>query len=415
MNKKYSLLAVLTFCYLIGFSQTSTFSPYSIFGLGDIEWNGTGKTRLIGGTGIALKSDGYLNVVNPASYSAIDSNTFILEASVLGTSSNYYYSDLDLRMNTTNFNSFALGFQATKWWASSFGLKPYSHTGYSITTENDLEGTTSSYYTVFEGSGDITQLYWGNSFSYKGLSLGANFSYVFGTIKKEEHIQLASLTDDEDIITRAMHVRNVFMDFGLQYTQSFEKWDHTIGLIYHPKQYLVCDETDSYYSSSMDSTRIEEKFGEANFWVPEKFGAGYSFYNKEKHLKLAVDYQFEKWSDIEYENITSNIKLTNLHRASIGFEIQPDPTDRSNYLKRINYMVGAYYVNSNLRYKSNQVTDFGFTLGAGLPVGEKTYIFVGGEVGHRGNLTGGLIQEDYYKFNLAFSLKDNWFTKSKYR
>ncbi len=416
MNKKYSLLVVLAFCYLVGFSQTSTFSPYSIFGLGDIEWNGTGKTRLLGGTGIGLKSDGYLNIVNPASFSSLDSNTFILEASILGSSTNYSYSDLDLRLNTTNFNSFALGFQAANWWAISFGFKPYSHTGYSITTEEDLEGTPYTYYTVFEGNGDVTQLFWGNSFNLlKGLSIGANLSYIFGTIDKEEHIQLTSINSDEDIITRSKHVQNVFIDFGLQYTLSLEKWDHTLGLIYSPKQQLICDETFSYYSSSMDSTRVEEQDGEADFWVPEKFGVGYSIYNKEKNFKIAVDYQFEKWDEIEYEDVTSSVDLKDLHRASLGFEYQPDPKDRGNYFNRINYMFGLYYINSNLSYKRRQVTDLGLTIGAGLPVGEKTYIFVGGEVGHRGNFNGGLIQEDYYKFNLAFSLKDTWFSKSKYR
>jgi len=59
-------------------AQTATMSPYTQFGLGLIERQGNAMSRGMGGTGYALRDPYSINHLNPASYSAVDSLTFIL-------------------------------------------------------------------------------------------------------------------------------------------------------------------------------------------------------------------------------------------------------------------------------------------------------------------------------------------------
>ena len=52
-------------------SSINTFSPYSFYGIGDLENPVTAASRGMGGVGIGFRSDKAMNLQNPASYSAI--------------------------------------------------------------------------------------------------------------------------------------------------------------------------------------------------------------------------------------------------------------------------------------------------------------------------------------------------------
>jgi len=86
---KYNIpiLTLLFFANTIN-SQITT-SPYSVYGLGDISSNLTGKNHAMSGSGIARKSDNYLNNLNPASYRGIDSLEFIMETGLAFQSTKY--------------------------------------------------------------------------------------------------------------------------------------------------------------------------------------------------------------------------------------------------------------------------------------------------------------------------------------
>ena len=56
-------------------SSINTFSPYSFYGIGDLENPVTAASRGMGGVGIGFRSDKAMNLQNPASYSAIGRQT----------------------------------------------------------------------------------------------------------------------------------------------------------------------------------------------------------------------------------------------------------------------------------------------------------------------------------------------------
>ena len=78
---KYTLLIFL-FSLLVQsslFSQVRLASPYSRYGIGDMSENNNSWNLALGGTSIALRSPSHVNYMNPASYIAFDSSSFLFE------------------------------------------------------------------------------------------------------------------------------------------------------------------------------------------------------------------------------------------------------------------------------------------------------------------------------------------------
>ena len=57
-------------------------SPYSRFGYGTLGMRQTATTRALGGIGAGLRDGLVVNPANPASYTAVDSMTFIMDLAV---------------------------------------------------------------------------------------------------------------------------------------------------------------------------------------------------------------------------------------------------------------------------------------------------------------------------------------------
>lgn len=89
-NKIYNSLkvTVLAFVALLASgtlevsAQNSTVTPYSRFGYGILSDNANAAQRSMGGVGYAQRSGRAINFMNPASYAAIDSLTFLFDMAV---------------------------------------------------------------------------------------------------------------------------------------------------------------------------------------------------------------------------------------------------------------------------------------------------------------------------------------------
>ena len=80
--KKIIIAACLLWVSALSFAQSGTNSPYSQLGLGLLSDQSTGFNRAMSGLGYGFHEHNQVNVKNPASYSALDSLTFILDAAV---------------------------------------------------------------------------------------------------------------------------------------------------------------------------------------------------------------------------------------------------------------------------------------------------------------------------------------------
>lgn len=85
--KSFLLLAVMAMTAAPA-ALAQTTSPYSKFGYGLLGDNATSAQRQMGGVGYAMRSGRQINVMNPASYAAIDSLTFLFD---MGTDVSMYW------------------------------------------------------------------------------------------------------------------------------------------------------------------------------------------------------------------------------------------------------------------------------------------------------------------------------------
>ena len=89
MNKSLCCLALMALTTFGASAQSGTNSPYSQFGLGDLAGQSVGFNKGMGGVGFGFRKGNEVNPMNPASYSSIDSLTFIFDAGLSGQMTKY--------------------------------------------------------------------------------------------------------------------------------------------------------------------------------------------------------------------------------------------------------------------------------------------------------------------------------------
>ena len=173
----------------IALSQNIYNSPYSIYGLGIINYRMSTLNRGMSGTGIAVRDGFNLNYVNPASYGSIASPvSSVFEMGFYVEQNDYRTTDLSESRTNGSLSNINYWFKFLPQWSSTVGLTPFSSVSYNINTTRRLGGISEVDYR-YEGDGTISRLYWGNGFSIsKNLSLGLNISYMFGTISRRESV-----------------------------------------------------------------------------------------------------------------------------------------------------------------------------------------------------------------------------------
>ena len=70
------------------------YSPYSVYGIGDLHGSGTSFNASMGGVGIATRNRRFVNTMNPASATARDSLSFMADFGLSGKTSLFTEGDL---------------------------------------------------------------------------------------------------------------------------------------------------------------------------------------------------------------------------------------------------------------------------------------------------------------------------------
>lgn len=157
------ILMLLTLCFATPAMAQVTSSPYSRYGVGDLNVKGFGQGFSLGGTYIAMQNDTtsmfFINNGNPASYTNMRLVTAELGAN---------YNRLTLEnaaqkktVNNASLSHIALAFPIKRWWGLSAGLIPFSAVGYKISDEQEIANIGTVKY-LYQGTGGINQVYLGN-------------------------------------------------------------------------------------------------------------------------------------------------------------------------------------------------------------------------------------------------------------
>jgi hypothetical protein len=403
------------FINISSFAQNNTTSPYSRFGYGEIADNGSGKSKGMGGVSIGMRSNSSINTANPASYTGIDSLTFLFEFGAFGKQS--MFSDKVTSSGkafTANIEFLTMEFPLTRWLAASAGILPYSVVGYSFSNSDSTSMPTNSgtdnYINntkTFSGSGNLTQTYGGLSTKIgKHFSFGVNVSYLFGSINNERYLTFdeTSGTYASTLQTQTLKVKDVNLRYGLQYfTELKNKNKLTLGLILENKSRL--GGTYSIESSGIDT--ISTSNG-SDFQTPLLIGVGGSYTIKDR-ITLGADFQFQNWANANYFGKTDTLK--NSIKVNVGAEFLPAKITK-RYFSRVVYRVGANISSGYLNVNGKSPENYALTLGLGLPVrGSKTLINLGFEYGKKGTTSNNQIREDYFKFSVSATFNELWFFK----
>lgn len=189
MNTSRLLLFFLFVSLFLTLSaQNSTNSPASMFGIGDISMGEAGKYVGMGGAGIALRSDNFLNGLNPSALTAMDSAKFVYEAGANVSLEKYYSRGISTSSLTGNVHNLGMGCRILPSWYAAAGITPLSSMGYAVTIDQPVEGTDgSTISSLFEGNGGLSKIYLSNAFKIsRKFSLGTNLSYILGNTTQSE-------------------------------------------------------------------------------------------------------------------------------------------------------------------------------------------------------------------------------------
>ena len=427
LNKLYLILIVLICSAISAYSQVNTSSPYSRFGLGEIQKPGFIKNLSMGSTGIALRTNNQINYLNPASYTATDTLSFLFDFGI-NTYKNFYISNDDkASMTNVNLHHIALSFPVTRWWKSAVGIVPYSSVGYNIKESLNIAGI-GAIDNFYEGNGGLNKFFIGNAINlFDRLNIGFNLNYLFGYINYSRTVRI--LSDNSSAVPRSennLDVSDLTYHFGMQYTETIkDKYFITLGATYENKTDLSTNSrifsqiqfpgqtaqlNDSVFISTLFPIRDESAKGFISY--PNNIGLGISLGIKNV-LTITGDYVMQDWSNTTIMGKTDS--LVNSGSMHFGAEYIPSTSSLSSYVSRIQYRLGGYYSNSYIGLRGVQINDYGMTFGVGLPFrSTKTSFNIGCILGQRGTLKNNLIKENYGIFHIGVTLHDIWFRKSKY-
>ena len=402
--------------------NNNTSSPYSRFGMGELRPYSFGRTTGMGGASLASRYSHQINPSNPASYTSIDSMSFLFEFGIDGRFSNYENELGSTQTNDVNFQYFAMSFRINNKFAASLGLTPFSDIGYNVEVIEEIDQKyVGNVHTRYYGTGTISNAYLGVAYKpFKNISIGANLNYLFGKMNRNAEVNFLNFSDFYGVQEYDdFRLRDFGLDFGVQVVVPLKKDQHlVIGAVLENKpEYTTVfsgiTQKNLSVGNGLDQDTLAFKSDDkAAIELPFGFGGGIS-YVKENSLEINMDYFHQSWSEAKFNDAKSSF-LTDLNKFALGAEWIPNKFSIRSYLSTVAYRVGVRYEESYLFLNNQQINDFGISFGVGLPVTRsRTTINIAAEVGRRGTKDHGLVLENYAKLNLSANLHEFWFMKRK--
>ena len=431
--EKFIVLAVFLVVSICVSAQDGTYgaySPYSIYGIGDISKEGTAYNKSMGGTGIATRNRRFINYLNPAAVTARDTLSFMADFGLVQNNTVYAQGDIRSGHNTFNIYDFVLSFPIYKSSAFMVGITPYSDVGYDFSskeTDPGIIGNTGNITYDSYGTGSIYQAFIGAGVTFwKRLSLGAEAIYYFGNLDKVTNMDYSDDSYRSLNSGSELTIRGVTGKFGLQYEQKLGgDVSMIIGTTYKMGTNMKGFATNYRYatqSSVTDSLRhTVDTLGAKGMRFGNEIGVGISVKGGEK-WSAEFNYLRSDWTRSGFDNAQgfavvgdSRFSSTVSQSFRAGFEIVPNRNDIRYYLKRCSYRCGVYYDQAYYKHDGNNVNSMGITLGMTLPVYQwYNGISIGVDLGQRASTRNNMIRERYATFVIGFNIHDIWFRKIQY-
>ncbi len=410
---KRILIVIMLLTSGLAMAQEGTTSPYSFFGIGTLKFRGTAENRTMGGITVYTDSI-HLNIQNPAAVAGLKLVNYSLSGS--HKYNRFATAEESQKATTTTMDYLAIGIPMGKFGAS-FGMIPYTSTGYKLQNENE---TTL---TKYEGSGGLNKAFFQVGYQVTPeLSFGIDANYNFGNIENiafavQEGVQFGTReTNRSDLL-------GFSFNFGAIYKRMInEKLEFMSSVTYTPETQFtsentrVLETTLTLPSGTVTSVdRRDIAVGNTDFTFPSQFSVGAGI-GKPKKWFVGGEYATQKTSN--FTNRTFELQNASFEDASkykIGGFYIPNYNGLGSYWKRVVYRGGFRFAKTGVVVNGESISEFGISFGVGLPVGRLfSNVNVGFEVGKRGTKNVGLVEETFFNTYISLSLNDKWFEKRYY-
>lgn len=442
-SKRFFTIMFLMAAISVAFAQqVGSNSPYGRYGYGLLSNQSFGASEAMGGISYGLRRSQQVNPGNPASYSELDTLTFVFDFGISGQ-----YSDLSDGKNRQYFQNgnldyVAMQFPILRKVGASIGLLPYSKVGYSYgQTKTD---SNIIYDEIFRGNGGLSQIYGGVAYEpFRNFSIGANLSYIFGNFKYSNVSApktASSSTVGEE--KKQYTIRDIKYDFGAQMAFPINRESaFTVGAVYQPKMNSKSDvftskmmySTDPYYYPSLTPTEVvsSDTLANQSFQLPETFGLGFTYSNK--NLLVGLDGTLQQWNGLDYPDVldgmTKQNRFNNVYRINGGAEYIIDPYSR-NFFHRIRFRAGlsygesysnvsVYNIDNNALIGVGGFKEYGVGFGLGLPFrdnmsGRVSLLNIGFNYSTQRPDLPNMIRENMFKLSLNMNINEFWFFKRQF-
>ncbi|HWZ23582.1 MAG TPA: hypothetical protein VNW06_13055 [Cytophagaceae bacterium] len=450
-------------------------SPFSQFGVGDINNSGNMRNMGMGNAGVSSRSHHFVNFLNPALLPNLRSpkksrpnhtykmweyyRNLKLDSTVkIDFAVNFQDKSIQAprgaNENTSGMNVAYLTFALpiSKTWATAFGIVPYSIVNYNLTYNNVLPNNPTVTNTVQNSTkGGIYKVFVSNGLGItQNLSVGLETAFLYGNVNDELFSLLPDLTTSSFGFKRQTVYRSFELKPGLQFRKEIVKAYHdtiyeedsmgnktipvrtrktkssgvfyNIGLTYDFYSALnITRNLDLYVVNNVNTITLDSlvQTNKYKAKLPSTLRFGFSL---DAPLKwtIAADVFYSPWSN--YKTGFSTDTLGNSYGLNIGGEFCPNSTKQ----KSKTFRAGFSYVKTPVIYRGYQLDDMSISFGASIPLGRnrrpnaeqymmpvRPKLNFALVVGQRGNVNTFGIKEQYVKLYASFLINQKWFNKSK--
>ena len=424
MRYRQALLMLMLFLVSgLGFAQNNTNSPYTRYGYGQLADQGASNSRAMGGVAYGMRDKYHTNFANPASYTAVDSLTFVFEGGISLQNTNFDNGVTKKNAKNTSLDYLSMHFRVGNRFGMSLGLLPYSNVGYDMSnTYKDNEDEEKTYTTDYYGDGGLHQAYAGLAYKInRKFSVGVNISYLWGDI---EHTMMLIFPYNTSAysMTKMDHVgiNSVKFDFGAQYSHQFGKKQFvTFGAVFSPGYNLtntaytmdVMGTSTAIMSGSTTSLGVDIKELDVKTGIPMTLGFG-AAYVYDGRLTIGLDATYQNWSKVTF--MGQDDMFADRTKVAVGAEYLPNPVGRS-FLLRTKYRVGAYvntpyYKIDGLRASS----EWGVSAGFSIPIiRSRSYFNLSAQYARVNAKGTSMINENQLRINVGVTFNERWFYKTR--
>ncbi|MFW5725807.1 MAG: hypothetical protein ACOCX0_05105 [Bacteroidota bacterium] len=425
-NRNLPQFITLAICFILlssGLqSQTRINSPYSMFGPGEVKGSELFRNMSVGGISQGYRSRLNVNYLNPASYTALDTLSFVFEGIVFSHIYQQKFSNLEQTSSYTAMGNLNFAFPVTSKWSMAVGILPWSQLGYKISDfqQDDINGRVNY---LYEGSGGINQLYMGHALRiYRGLSAGINVSYLFGKAEDRQIASSDSLGFYRTSWQYADQINGLMLSYGLQWQfPTGSASNLTLGATYTGATNLDIEQT-TYTTRTLagiggiDTLNVRE--GENGLMEIPAGIAGGAFMVFNPQWSVGIDFQTQNWSS--FSTFDQNHNLNDAFMLRAGAIYNPRVETYTGVFSRLEYRAGIRMGQSfiTLPDENGLMQDFseiGISFGLGIPLRRSlSGLNIGFEYAQRASGSNDLISENFFRFNFGINVYERWFVKRKF-